>query len=159
MGIKITDKKTNHGKKLEKQVKDLKKKPVVKVGVTQKEGVKDHGAITVAEIATYHEFGLGVPKRPFISQPVDKFKKAYFDIIQNLKLEIVLGKMTIEKGLDLLGLKIMTDQKNMITDKQYKQLHPSTIEARKAKGLNAENPTPLVDTGQLINSLTWEVVK
>lgn len=186
-----------------KEAAKLRKKPFVKVGVTQKKGSIGHKDAsgkqvkTVADIATFHEYGApdaGIPERSFIRSTRTKNEGKYNAHIEKLKDQIFDASqgMTTERALGLIGQEVSSDIKLTIKNVIPPPLKPETvfrknagkileahakvaaIDAKgKAKGLTAGDvkrqnaaldliksggsSTPLIDTGQLINSITYEV--
>lgn len=151
-----------------KEAAKLRKKPFVKVGVTQAKGSKLHidpvskkQIKTVADIAAFHEYGApdaNIPERSFIRSTVEKNKDAYDSHIAQLHEKIFDADsgMTTEKALGLIGQEVTADMKNTIREGIPPELKPETI-ARKNKGKSGGS-TPLIDTGQLVNSLNYQVV-
>ena len=59
--------------------------------------------------------------------------------------------MTLPRALGLLGARMSADMKMTIKNRIPPPLQPETI---RRKG----SDVPLIDTGQLINSITWAVL-
>lgn len=102
-------------------------------------------------IAYAHEFGVKVPERSYLRAGFD----ANADEIQ-AKMEYLLGlvldgKITGQQALNAIGGFITTRIQAYLTDLKTPPLAESTI---KRKG----SSNPLIDTGQLRNSITWKVV-
>jgi hypothetical protein len=129
----------------------LGKSPSVRVGVIGREAQErgKNGGSTVGEIASYHEFGLGVPRRSFIRDYVDQNRLAITAKIDAIGGRIV-GGLDPKKGMDLLGLYLVGEIQDRISDHIPPPLAESTIER---KG----SDTPLIDTGQLRSSITHAV--
>jgi hypothetical protein len=116
--------------------------------------------ITVAELAAIHEFGLGVPERPFL--------RTYFD--QNIgriqRSLLNLMSTAIQKAIST-GRPIEDKDRKRILDR-IGLLMQSEIQAKLAKGDLALTPlaqatidkkgssTPLIDTGQLRSAISYE---
>ncbi len=95
--------------------------------------------------------GVHVPERSFIRSTVDAKKNGEWRIAaEELRKEIIAGRMTTDRALGLMGLRIKKD----IQEKTRSQVPPpnaqSTIDA---KG----SDHPLINTGQLLNSIDFEV--
>ncbi len=151
MSVKISDTDKGFAKLLAEAAKA--KKGTVDVGILAKEGAESSSTnpkLTVYEIATFNEFGLGVPERSFIRGYVDDKEQAIRDDIKKLALLVVQGKKTTEEALDLLGLKVVGGMQKRISDGILPANAPSTI-ARKGSS------KPLIDTGQLRSSITHRV--
>lgn len=118
---------------------------------------RDDTDLTNAQIASIHEYGLGkVPARPFIRPPFDKNHKTYVDMLAKglRKAMRNLNPRAFPMLLELIGQKMVADIKNYVTQGTGvpPPLSPATI---KRKG----SSRPLVDTGQLLNSVTYQVVE
>ena len=116
----------------------------------QREKVDD--GLTVAYVANSLHKGLGttwwgapIPARPFLTYTLDEKKKEIMDLAAK-----AISKP--ESFYDILGLFIVGLVKKTILSKPFDPNSPITI---KFKG----SSTPLIDTGQLINSLTYKVNK
>ena len=150
----------------------------VKVGVfgsegdSQKSGPSDAqgnptppapGALTVAQIASFHEFGLGVPERSFIRSYFDANRGALVDyaiflmrraVAKAIKSGRLINDADRKRVLSTLGLRMVRDIKERIVEKViYQNLAESTL-AQKTRGGKVGN-TALVDTSQLLNSIHW----
>jgi len=113
-------------------------------------GKHKSGDDTVAEIGYKHEFGIGVPERSFMRSTVHAKKKATISLQKKLLIQIIRGTMKVEAGLGLLG-EFMSDAiRRKIVAINTPANSPQTI---KAKG----SSNPLIDTGQMKNSITYEV--
>jgi hypothetical protein len=130
----------------------------VKVGVLEDAGGGERadGDLTLPEIAALHEYGdpdSGLPERSFI-------RKTFID--QALKVQAFTGrlvrqvaadKLDAARALDLLGAMAAGEIKLTIT--RGRVGGPPLAEATiKRKG----SSKPLIDTGTLVNYITWEVV-
>jgi hypothetical protein len=133
-----------------KKVGQLASGPHVKVGVI--------GGGRNADIAVIHEYGApaaGIPERSFIrstfanGQVIEAQKK----LVASLMGKITTNKMEVGQALGLLGAFGADRIKRTIDEGEGvpPPLKPATI-ARKGSS------RPLVDTGQMRNSITWEVV-
>lgn len=151
MAIKVKD--TDKGYKRLLQAAKMQKTDIT-VGIHAAEGQKEHQdyKASVLDIATFHEFGLGVPERSFVRAWFDAKKpdvQAF--VVSRLKL-VVAGKLTQDQALDQIGLFMQSGMQKNISDGIPPPNAPSTI-ARKGSS------TPLIDTGQLRSSITYAVNK
>jgi hypothetical protein len=154
-------------KKLNSELKKLEQKPFVKIGVQGKDASDDKtvrnydgsisklSGITVVEIANFHEFGLGVPERSFLRSTLDENRNKYTNIVKELRTEITKGVWDTKTALEILGQKIVSDVKQKIYDGIPPELAESTIQNKTVAGRTGE--TPLIDTGQLVQSITYTV--
>ena len=114
-------------------------------------GKHSSGDITVAGIGFAHEYGTAtLPERSFMRSTIQKKKKDIIALQKKLLKQIVTGKIKVEAGLGLLG-EFMADA---ISQKIVSiSSPPNTPETIAAKG----SSNPLIDTGQMKNSITFEV--
>lgn len=124
----------------------------VDVGVMAKHDARSDEVGNVA-LALIHEYGLGnVPERSFIRDTIDDGKTEYMVFIKQLAWQIIAGRITKTIALTLLGAKVEADMKDTVEAGIMPELSEQTIQ-KKGSDL------PLVDTGQLINSIDYEIVK
>lgn len=157
MANKVTVK-TKDWDKLRKRLP--KKGATVKVGVLAGSG-NAAGGISMLELAAIHEFGSpknNIPQRSFIRATFAK--DAVAKTLQKLGTQyanaIINNKMDAEQALNKLGAWAASQIKKTIKNRETtgpdpQANKPATI-ARKGSS------TPLVDTGRLINAITWMVV-
>lgn len=115
------------------------------------------GHLTVAEIAATLEFGTQdghIPARPALQSTFDEKFPELVELGKQLMTGVLLGKITVDKSLNIIGARLANDVKNKITDGVGipPPNAPSTIEQ---KG----SDRPWVDTGRVINALSWVVTK
>ena len=152
--------------RLKAATRQLAARPHVKVGVlgereaaTKKQlrsSAASRASIGVVELATIHEFGApraGIPQRSFLRDTADLKREAWLKTAERLVKLIARGKLTVERALGLLGEKASGDVKRRIKSGTGipPELQPATI---RAKG----SSRPLVDTGRLVNSISYQVV-
>lgn len=149
--MKIQVKNANLVKDLEKKIKDVKKREVA-IGVMQNSGAYEYG-LSIVEVARVHEFGSitkNIPARSFLRVPFYEKEKQVDNLIFRGYKMMVEKNETVDKALDLIGLGARDISVGAFRDNNWQELKPSTI---KAKG----SSTPLIDTGNLRQSITWEV--
>ncbi len=130
----------------------------VKVGVL---GGTDAKGISMPELAAIHEFGApaaGIPQRSFIRFTAKNRADDIAKMCERLARGILGEKLEVDHALGLLGAFMVGAIRKSITQRLIKQdLAPATI-VRKTKGKSGKRGTAaLIDTGQLINSLSFAV--
>jgi hypothetical protein len=128
----------------------------VKVGVLGAGGGRAGDGISNAELAAVQEFGTldgHIPARPFIGATYDMNREKYVEQIRKDLGKVLEGKRTIAQTLARAGLKFSSDVKSVVVGDQW-QLAPNKAATVRKKG----SDRPLVDTGRMINSVTYEVV-
>lgn len=122
----------------------------LKVGVVGPGAQAPHAGSsdTVAMIAARHELGLGVPRRSFVRDTVNMERREIEAELRAIARKVFKSGLTIEKGLSLLGVSIVRRIRRRIRSGLTPPLAASTV---KQKGSNV----PLIESGQLVNSITW----
>lgn len=111
--------------------------------------------ITVARIAAIHEFGSldgTIPERSFMRSSIDENLVKLTKLLKKLSGLVIDGRMQKKQALGLVGQNIADAMKAKIRTGRFEPLAESTI---KAKG----SSKPLIDTGQMINSIEFDFRK
>lgn len=117
------------------------------------------------EIAMIHEMGTSrIPARPFVSAAFEtpKARSELAQLQAKAATAILAGRMTAERALKLIGVWAQGTIQSYVTEHNIPPpLAPATI-ASKARKRSSDGATesidrPLVDTGQMIGAVTWEV--
>lgn len=164
-----SDKKTKHGEFIERELKRLRGKPYVKVGIlaenfseakkTAEEAKKTKGnarPATLGEVAVYNEFGTSdgrIPERSFIRATHDAKKKEWIRRTGTIRKRVMEGKIDVDKGLGLVGEMIKTDIQNRIRSNVPPPNKPATVAAKTRAGKKGDRT--LINTGQLLGSIHW----
>ena len=141
-------------RRVKRLVKDLKDgKAYTKIGVVgDKAGQREEGGLTNAQLAMYQEFGTeNIPARSFINKPFANNKGKYLRALAELLPKVLEGTMPVSKALNLVGLAGEKDMRDAIRDGIPPPLAPATIAAKGSS-------KPLIDTGQLLRSISHLVV-
>lgn len=140
------------GEKLEAALnaiaKRLKRGAVVKVGFLEKATYPD--GTRVALVAAIQDFGapsVGIPPRPFFRNMVADKKDEWPAAVEGL---LKKTDYDVDQTLALMGEGIAGQLRQSIVDTNDPPLKPATI-ARKGSA------KPLVDTGNMLNSVDYEV--
>lgn len=149
---------------LMKAIEDLARREVL-VGVPQveapREGDEEHGPMNNATLAYIHDNGspkANIPARPFMAPGVEKvqdYVTARLEAAGRAALDGELG--TAEVELEKAGMKTQASIRNTINDGVQPELAASTLAARRQRGRTGT--VPLIDTGQLRNSIQYVVRK
>lgn len=159
MGASVTDR-DNGWRALVERIGSLAKASV-KVGVLEDhagEAKRTRGksavkGLTLLQVATVHEFGApaaGIPARSFVRGTVDEQESAIRADQRKIAVAVLSGKLDLRRGLDQLGARVAARIQQRIARGIAPPLKQRTIERKGSS-------TPLVDTGQLRSSITWEV--
>lgn len=108
--------------------------------------------LSVLEVGTFHEFGLGVPRRSFIRDWYEENQEPSAKRLEVCSELVVSGKKTAVGAAELLGLWAQGSIQARIAagPSDWPPLAASTI---KRKG----SSKALIDTGQLRSSITFAV--
>jgi len=130
--------------------KEVAGKPSVAIGVLEDSG--DHGdGLSVAEVATFNEFGTEtIPERSFIRSTVDQNFNNYLERSRKLQSKVILQELSVKEALSVLGESIQSDIIKTINAGVDPENDPKTIERKGSS-------TPLIDTGQLKQSIRYKV--
>lgn len=116
-------------------------------------------SFTMVQLAGVHEYGaaiqqswgvLIIPARPFIRPTLAVNEVPYTRALARLSTQILEGKRTARQGLGLIGERIVADIRARIRAGIAPENAASTVARKKST-------TPLVDTGRLIQSISYVV--
>lgn len=153
-------------------------KHAVRVGVPS--GAAESDGTPVAMIAAVHEFGSpsqGIPERPFLRTAMQENRDKYVRLNRINLVKMLRGQMGMEQALGKLGEMAKGDVQAKLKNGDFKRLDPKTIAARRRARSNGYNKAlqrkvakkqaagnaagpidrPLIDSGQLRQSITWEI--
>ena len=133
-------------KRLVREVRRGLRPPPVKVGILSGSGGDAaSGGLSVLDVASIHEFGLGNhPERSFIRAWADADRSKHEDAERALAESVIRGANTTESALGKLGVLLEGEAKKFI---QEGRVSPSSD----------NGGTTLIDTGQLVSSISHEV--
>ncbi len=130
----------------------------VKVGVFGAEASKSRGDKNNLYLAQVHEFGADlpnggrIPERSFLRGTARAERKNIARDQGKILDAFLKGQVKIEVALAILGETIVNRVRKRIKDGINPKLKPATV---RRKG----SSVPLIDTGQLINSIAYAVGK
>lgn len=154
--MKITQ--DNSGSEALEKLADQIKKSKIEVGFF--ESAKYPDGTPVAYVAAIQEFGYpagNIPSRPFFRNAISQ-NDGWKDLANKAIGAVVEGRMELNQALNQMGLKMAADVKDSITDGSYEALKQSTLDARQSrKRTQGVASKPLVDTGQMLQSVTYAV--
>lgn len=134
----------------------------VVVGIpASKNGSHVGDSLTLVEIGAIHEFGApnaNIPQRSFLRVPLQANAGKIFKTIEkDLKIKNMNPKQALGR-LGAAGQAVVLESFKTQNDGAWQDLKSSTKNQRK-KGKGTGDDKPLVDTGQLRRSITFEVRK
>ena len=148
MGVKVTDRMTADGKKLQEMLKVLAEKEV-RVGFQAGKATEEDGT-DICDIAAWNELGtVHIPARPFLRQSVDDNVSKINSFLQSKKKDLMRG-VSAEQVLKEIGI----FQKDLIQEKITEgNFTPNAESTVKKKG----SSKPLIDTGRMRQSVNYEI--
>lgn len=137
-------------KALEARIRALDQQKLV-VGVPASAGRRQDG-LNNATIAAAHEFGVPghIPERSFLRSTLSENKEQASRLLANRLQQAIFEDGETKAAFALVGEKLTGEVKRKIQSGLAPPLDPKTI-ARKGSS------TPLIDTGNLLQSITYEV--
>lgn len=94
-----------------------------------------------------------IPARPFMDVAKEKFGAVYPRLLKAYLPRVLSGTMGVEEFGKLVAVRVKDSVVEAIRDSgRYAPLSPVTVKSRRHGG-----DTPLVDTGAMVNSVTFEV--
>lgn len=147
-----------------KSLQELDKSQVM-VGIPSETAGRDDGPINSAAIGYILETGAperNLPARPFLVPTIWRIRADLGKRARTTLVRVTSGKpgakRVVEQGLGGIGLIAANEVKRVINAGDFAPLAPSTIYARKhRKSAPRSSEKPLVDTGQLRNSITYVI--
>lgn len=125
----------------------------VKVGVFDT-GARDSRGPSNVQLMAIHEFGApaaNIPETRVLRGTVDDNRQKYIDLEKALYQKVLAGKLSTLHALELLGQRAVADVRGRIVAQTgMPPLKEATI---RRKGSSKR----LIDTGQLVASLTYQV--
>ena len=147
-------------KKYSKFFENIEKLPSkigVKYGFLEGKSAKYKDGTPVINVAIWNEFGTErngkphIPERPFFRTTWSKRLNVYQKKIHDYYMNLLNGKVSdAEDFFNLLGAQASNELKIEISSGKWTPNAPSTIARKKSD-------VPLVDTGEMKRSVTWEV--
>lgn len=137
------------------EVREARRKEVV-VGLPRGEAAsKIYGnGTTVLEVGMAHEYGEGTaPQRSFLEVPFLVKADALEDAVEAAWRRVEDGHLNTVGALDLIGIFARNVSVDAFSNDGYGYWQPLDAETVRRKGSSA----PLINTGTLRNSITWEV--
>jgi hypothetical protein len=145
-GVVVKDIDLGYGRLLRK----IKRKKSLKLSAGVLDGTYPDGT-SVVYVAKLHEFGIGVPKRSFIRDTVDEYRKDISDKLKRAGGRVVRGADEARQLASIAGFVT-----RMIKDRIRSGIAPANAPSTIAK---KGSSTPLRDTDRLIESIKSKVTK
>jgi hypothetical protein len=128
--------------------------PKVYIGIPSSTNARQ-GASNNATIAAVHEMGApsrGIPARPFLIPTMQNNAEKYTNLMAQGFRNALQDKEKSAEVYEKIGLVASSDVKDYIVSGQFVPLKESTIDRKGSS-------KPLLDTGEMRNSISYEVRK
>lgn len=113
---------------------------------------------SIAEYAMYNEMGTRtIPARPFMRYTANEKQYEWLEVLSHKLNYQSIEKNNAEDALGLTGEMMKAHIQQTIQKGQFIPDAPATVKA-KARSGKVEPDHPLIDTGQLLAAVTYEVV-
>ena len=120
----------------------------VKVGFPSGKDSTDEDGVSALDKAMINNYGLGVPKRPFMAMAFAQNESKYKKFLGS---NLLANPEKIDETLNKIGAMGKADIQNTITSLKSPPNSDLTI---KLKG----SSNPLIESGHMRQSVTWEIV-
>ena len=149
----VTESNPNWENDLLKQLKRLEKNAVA-VGIHADAGAhKESDGSTVAEIGFYNEYGTSkIPERSFMRSTLKEKIKQYQAELAKVARSAINKPSSVRVNMGKVGQMVSNDIQNKIVSLRT----PPNAEITIAK---KRTTNPLIDTGQMVNSIKWKYLK
>ncbi len=111
-----------------------------------------------ATIAAVHEFGSpknNIPERSFMRATLINERATIGRLQAKAVAAVIAGKIDGRKALGRVGAWVAGAMQAYVVKGSFAPLAPATLAAREARG--NESDKPLVDSGQMVDAITWKV--
>lgn len=126
----------------------------LKVGLVS--GLGEHPnsdeGMTIPDVGAVNEFGIGVPERSFIRSTIAENLGKYNRMRRELLAGIINGKISSANAVAVLGEELKKDIQSKILTLSDPLNSDETIDRKGSS-------SPLIDTGTMRQSITWEALK
>lgn len=165
MAVEVIDNRSAWDRIL-RELKELRR-TVVTVGVHDDASARPGDDLTNPQLAAIHEFGAGrIPERSFLRATIDQDRRVE-TFARDQAAEVAAGLRPAQQAGERIGVMATAAVKQRIRSHIPPPLAAVTIERKLEKGAHGGGlasmagsaAAPLIDTGQLINSITYKVTQ
>lgn len=140
-------------KGVQQHIKRLEKL-AVSVGIHEDVGEHDKGESTVAQIGAWNEYGAKhTPERSFMRSTINKKLRSYRQLLARVLRRAIEKPSTAARNMGKVGQTVKQDvQSTIVAIRQ-----PENAESTKRNKKGVDNP--LIDSGQMLQSIHWHFLK
>lgn len=156
-----------------KHIDELEKLSKSEIYVGFPASAKNEDGLTIAKYARWNNYGTfthdengsttkRIPARPFFTEGFyfEKYQERRTKLAKHLVKQISNGKLTTEEACGRLGIEAVNNVRDSILTGPWAPNKPSTMARKLAKSKGKKSKygvKPLVDTGDMINAVTYIV--
>ncbi len=145
MGVRIQHKNRDGVQRVIARAKHVE----IRIGVQGSDAKRDHGGVSIADIAAIHEFGLGnVPERSWLRAWHDENQTLAPEKLRKGYRKVLSGEINVETLGTAFGVWAVASIQERISSGIAPGLEGETV-ARKGSSI------PLIDTGLFRSSITY----
>ena len=93
---------------------------------------------------------ITIPERSFLRAGFDKYHEEVLETTEAVLPDVLLGTMSVDQYAELVGLQLKGKIQNYAVELRSPPNHRFTVDQKRSSN-------PLVDTGQMINGISYEV--
>ena len=105
---------------------------------------------SIVDVAIANNYGIGVPRRDFMTPSAKRWNKFFKESLAKVQKELLANKINPNKFLKAMGQKGADIISQEIISLSTPPNSPATIAKKKSSN-------PLVDTGDMARSTTWQI--
>lgn len=157
VSIKSKQKNPHAYEQLKKRLEKISEKKVVagfpkgKLNNPHYEGEDGKPGPSIIDVAIWNNFGIGVPRRDFMTPASKEWKKFFDQVVETMKDEIIQGTIDIDNFLNMVGQQGAEYISEAIIKLKTPPNSPETIKRKGGKN------NPLVDSGDMAKAPVHEI--
>lgn len=151
--IRVKTKVTDKDMGFKKLAAELSGAGTITLGVQGKEAEETHGdgPLTVGQVAAIHELGIRVPERSWLRSWMDVQETRMMSDMARAYQQVIKGQKSRKAAMADVGYQWVVELRDNIRSGKIRPALAAATVARKG------HHTPLLDGGQLMNSITYKL--
>lgn len=156
ISVKTVQKNPEFLKELKKRAQEIARKKIAvgfpkgRLNAPHYEPEGNEPGPSIIDVAIWNNFGIGVPRRDFMTPATQKWEPFCEETVEALKEDIIAGNINIDDVLGILGQKGADLISDEIIALREPPNSPVTIARKKSSN-------PLVDSGDMSKAPTYEI--
>lgn len=171
ISVKTTQTNPEFLKELKKRVKEIARKKVA-IGFPKGKLNAPHYLTndnkpgpSIIDVAIWNNFGLGVPRRDFMTPATQKWQPFCQEIAEKNKEDLISGRVNIDEVLGTIGQQgasMIADEIDELKDPPNSPItiHGGLVRTKSGKMIKVEgkgSSNPLIDSGDMWRAVTYEI--